>query len=113
MTSSIAEKSVMKTRHEEIKQAVRLGVRKIRESHIEGDLATVLAQRMRIISSLVEFVVSDVTETSLSVAIIETFNEIDTERNARERIAQFCEERLVREGEEGIKSSNLNLWPPI
>jgi hypothetical protein len=93
----------MKTREDEIRQAVRLGVRKVRMADIQGDLAMVLAQRMRIISSFVEFVVSDVTQDELSVAIIEIFKEIDTERNALEPIARFCEDRLAKEAESYVQ----------
>ena len=83
----------MKTRHDEIKQAVRLGLRQIRAADIEGELATVLAERLKIIKSAVLFVVRDVTPDELSVAIIETFNEIDFDRIALEPIARFCQER--------------------
>jgi hypothetical protein len=38
--------------------------------------------------------VRDITATELSLAIVETFNEIDSECTALEPIAQFCRERL-------------------
>jgi hypothetical protein len=90
----------MKTRQDDIKQAVRLGARKIRTADIRGDLATVLLERFQIIKSAVEFVARDVTPEELSVAIIETFNEIDFERSALEPLARFCEGKLESETEQ-------------
>ena len=49
---------------------------------------------MQIIKSTVEFVVSDINEGELRTAIVETFKEIDSERNALEPIAQFCEQSM-------------------
>ena len=94
----------MKSRHDEIKQAVRLGVRKIRSADIEGDLASVLAERLQIIKSAVQSVVKDVTTDEFGVAIIETFNEINSECEALEPIARFFEERLVTAREEATSS---------
>ena len=79
----------MKSRHDEIKQAVRLGVRKIRSTDIEGDLATMLIKRFQIIKGAVEFVVRDITPEELSVAIIETFNEIDLNVTHWSRLRDF------------------------
>jgi hypothetical protein len=84
----------MKTRQDDIKQAVRLGARKLRTADIQGDVATVLLERFQIIKSAVEFVTRDITPDELSVAIVETFNEIDHERNALEPLARFCEGKM-------------------
>jgi hypothetical protein len=85
----------MKSRQYEIKQAVRLGVRKIGRAEIEGDFVGVMVKRLRIITSAVEFVVRDVSATELSEAIVDTFKEIDFERDALEPIARFCEQSLA------------------
>jgi hypothetical protein len=90
----------VRSRQKEIKQAVRLGVRKFRATEVQGDVATVLIERLQIIKAAAEFVVRDVTPEELSAAIIETFGEIDAEWKALEPIARFCADRLTNRPEE-------------
>jgi hypothetical protein len=84
----------MRSRQDEIKLAVRHAVRKICSSEIEGDLATVILKRLQMIKYTVEFVVRDIKASELRTAIVETFKEIDSERNALEPIARFCEQSM-------------------
>jgi hypothetical protein len=84
----------MRSRQDEIKLAVRHAARKICSTEIEGDFDAVMVKRLQIIKSTVEFVVSDINEGELRTAIVETFKEIDSERNALEPIAQFCEQSM-------------------
>jgi hypothetical protein len=86
----------MRRRQDEIKAAVRIGVRKIGYAQIEGDLAAVMVKRLQTIRLAVEFAVKDVNAHEFSAAVVETFNEIDSERNALEPIARFCEESLEK-----------------
>jgi hypothetical protein len=94
----------MKTRQEDIKQAIRLAVRKIRSTDIAEETADELLRRLKMITSTVEFVVRDIKTNELCVAIIATFKEIDAERNALKPIAELC----VRKLEKGLKKEVSN-----
>jgi hypothetical protein len=85
----------MDNRYGEIKQGVRLGLRQVRAAEIAGDPSTV-AECLEIIKSAVQFVVKDVSASELSIAIIETLNELDSEHKSLEPLARFCEERIAR-----------------
>ena len=84
----------MRSRQDEIKLAVRHAARKICSTPIEGDFDAVMVKRLQIIKSTVEFVVSRLNEGELRTAIVETFKEIDSECNALEPIARFCEQSM-------------------
>jgi hypothetical protein len=86
----------MRSREDEIKQAVRFAVRKISRADIDGDLTEVMVKRLQMIKETVEFVVKDLSATELRTAIVETFEEIESERNSLEPIARFCEQSLER-----------------
>jgi hypothetical protein len=88
----------MDNRYGEVKQGVRLGVRQVRAAEIGGDPSTV-AECLEIIKSAVQFVVKDVSSKELSTAIIETLNEIETERIVLEPLARFCEEKVLKNNE--------------
>ena len=84
----------MKSREDEIKLAVRHALRKVCSTEIDGDLATVILKRLQLIKYTVEFAVRDIKPRELRTAIVETFKEIDSERNALEPIARFCEQSM-------------------
>ena len=84
-----------RSRQDEIKLAVRFAVRKM--GGIQGDLATVVVKRLQEIKHAVEFAVRDVDANEFRTAIVETFREIDSERNALEPIARFCEQSMEKD----------------
>jgi hypothetical protein len=84
----------MKSREDEIKLAVPHALRKVCSTEIDGDLATVILKRLQLIKYTVEFSVRDLKARELRIGIIETFKEIDSERNALEPIARFCEQSM-------------------
>jgi hypothetical protein len=52
----------------------------------------VILKRLQLIKYTVEFSVRDLKASELRIGIIETFKEIDFERNALEPIVRFCEQ---------------------
>jgi hypothetical protein len=85
----------MKSREEEVKLAIRFALRKLHSTDA-GEPDDVLL-RFRVITSTVEFLVGAMKPQELTVAIVETFKEIEAERNALEPIARFCEDSLAEE----------------